>query len=232
MSKEEYFIEEVSDEIFDFKGTLLRILNYWPYFVVSITIALAIAFAKNYVDTPKYELETTLTIKEEKNPFLSSNVSLMFNWGGASDKIQTVITILQSRMHNEKVVKRLGFEVSMHRVERFKEVRLHYEASFYPIIKRANEQIVSSPLFVTIKNKDEYVIRIPEMESYSMFDFNSDKSRTIYQKFEEQTFTGRFDEWFETPFFSLLLTKNFVESNYPKGEEYKLQIYNYNTVVS
>ena len=45
-SKEEYFIEEVSDEVIDFKGILLRLFNYWPYFLVSVVIAITIAFVK------------------------------------------------------------------------------------------------------------------------------------------------------------------------------------------
>jgi len=230
--KEEYFIEEISDEFFDIKGTLLKMLNYWPYFVISISIALLFAFAKNYVTTPKYEMEATVTINEEENPFLSSNVSLMFNWGGASDKIQTVITILKSRMHNEKVVKRLGFEVALHRIERFKEIKLHEKAPFHPIIDQSKEQIVSSPLFITIKSNNEYVVRLPELESYSVFNFMNDDSRRIYDNYEEQLFTGKFNEWHETPFFKILLTKNFKDSNYPKGAEYRMQILNYNTVVS
>jgi hypothetical protein len=50
--------------------------------------------------------------KEESNPLFTSNTSLVFNWGGTSDQVQTITTTLQSRSHNELVVDKLQFYIN------------------------------------------------------------------------------------------------------------------------
>ena len=230
--KEEYFIEEVNEDLFDIKGVLLKLLSKWAYFAISIGIALIIAFAKNYVSVPTYELSTVVAIKEEKNPFLSSNVSLMFNWGGASDKTQMVITILKSRTHNEKVVKKLGLESVVFRSERFKDIRLFDNAPFKSEIDRDYPQLVSTPLLINIDNEKEYTITIAEMETYSLYNFNNEESSFIDKSNDETKIKGTFNEWLITPYFKIKLNKKFKSNNFSSKTNYKVYIFNFNSVVS
>lgn len=96
---------------FDFKGLINRILGYWYWFVISWIIAFTIAYQTNVRKQKVYALDTTIAVKEENNPFFTSNTSLVFNWGGTSDQVQNMMTTIKSRTHNEMVVERLEYYV-------------------------------------------------------------------------------------------------------------------------
>ncbi len=94
---------------FDFKGFLFKLVRFWPLFVVSLGIAFAAARYINVRKLPVYQMSNLVSIKDDQNPFFTSNTSLTFNWGGTTDKVNTSVITLRSRTHNEKVVERLQF---------------------------------------------------------------------------------------------------------------------------
>ncbi|MFZ4671586.1 MAG: polysaccharide biosynthesis tyrosine autokinase [Flavobacterium sp.] len=89
---------------FDFKGFLIKTLSYWKLFIVGLIITFSIAHQVNIRKQKIYGIESTISIQDENNPFFTSNTSLVFNWGGTSDKVQMVSTTLKSRSHHELVV--------------------------------------------------------------------------------------------------------------------------------
>ena len=97
---------------FDFKGFLIKIGSYWMWFIVSLLIAFTIAYEVNIRKEKIYEMQTLISVKEESNPLFTSTTSLVFNWGGTSDQVQTISTTLQSRSHNELVVDKLQYYIS------------------------------------------------------------------------------------------------------------------------
>lgn len=104
---------EIKDKqhFFDFRGFLMKMLRYWPLFLISIGIAFYIAYYINVRKETFYRLSNMITVKDDQNPFFTSNTSLTFNWGGTTDKVQTGLIFLKSRSHNEKVVEELQFYV-------------------------------------------------------------------------------------------------------------------------
>ena len=96
---------------FDFKGFLIKTLSYWKWFAVGLIIAFSIAHQVNVRKQKIYGIETTIAVQDENNPFFTSNTSLVFNWGGTSDKVQMISTTLKSRSQNEIVVDKLQFYV-------------------------------------------------------------------------------------------------------------------------
>ena len=96
---------------FDFKGFIIKTASYWRWFLVSWLVSFLIAYNVNIRKEKIYELDTTISIKEENNPFFTSNTSLVFNWGGTSDQVQGLASTLKSRSHNELVVDSLKYYV-------------------------------------------------------------------------------------------------------------------------
>ena len=82
---------------FDIKEYLYKIASYWKLFAVTVVIALVIAKIVNTTSQKVYKLKTLITVSDEQNPLFSSSTNIAFNWGGPSDKVETIITILQSR---------------------------------------------------------------------------------------------------------------------------------------
>jgi succinoglycan biosynthesis transport protein ExoP len=146
---------------FDFKGFLIKILSYWKWFLVSILIALMIAYQVNIRKEKIYEIETLISVKEETNPLFTSNTSLVFNWGGASDQIQTISTTLQSRSHNELVVDKLQFYIDYLVQGEYNLVDAYGAVPFYVDIDKKQGQVAGNVIGIKFISENEYEIRIP-----------------------------------------------------------------------
>lgn len=109
MSKNSIIEQENS---LDVKYYLFTVLGYWQLFLVSIIISLIVARFMNGYNQKRYSLNTLISVKEESNPLFSSGTYLTFNWGGASDLLETTKITINSRTHNEKVVDSLQFYIN------------------------------------------------------------------------------------------------------------------------
>lgn len=96
----------------DIKSYLLKVFSYWKLFALSVIISLAFAKYKNMMGTNSYKISSLITIDEKSNPMLNSSTNISFNWGGASNMVESVKADFRSRTHNEKVVSSLQFYIN------------------------------------------------------------------------------------------------------------------------
>ena len=115
---------------FDIKEYLYKIAGYWKLFAVVIIMALVIAKIVNVTSQKVYNLKSLITVSDEQNPLFSSSTNIAFNWGVPSDKVETIITILQSRTHNEKVVDQLNFTLDYFEDGTFRKVDVYGRTPF------------------------------------------------------------------------------------------------------
>lgn len=141
---------------FDFKGFLLRAVRYWYVILGCILIALGIAYYINLRAQRLYKLETLITIKEEQNPFFTSTLNLTFNWGGASDKVETIKTILGSRAHNEEVVRLLQLYVHYKKQGQFRLEDIYTQAPFRVTLNESGEQLMNIPLKIEFLDETSF----------------------------------------------------------------------------
>ena len=146
---------------FDFKGFLIKIGSYWKWFLVSLIITFTIAYQTNIRKGKIYGMETLISVKEENNPFFTSNTSLVFNWGGTSDQVQTISTTLQSRSHNELVVDKLQYYISYLAQGKYKLEDAYGAVPFYVAIDKSKGQIAGALISIKFFSENEYEIRIP-----------------------------------------------------------------------
>ncbi|WP_163407821.1 exopolysaccharide transport family protein [Flavobacterium ajazii] len=171
---------------FDFKGFLLKIAGYWKLFLVSLIISFAIAYQVNIRKEKIYAMKTLISIKEESNPFFTSNTSLVFNWGGISDQVSGISTILQSRSHNELVVDKLQFYVDYLEKGQYNMLDVYGAVPFYVNIDKTKPQLIGTLISVKFLSPNEYEIRIPfQSSSVSLFTYsNNSYSNTFVQPVE------------------------------------------------
>ena len=96
---------------FDIKEYFFKIIDHWKLFVVTITFRTSHSQYRQRRSQKIYKLASVITVKDEQNPLFTSSTNIAFNWGRPSDKVETIITILQSRTHNEKVVEKLNSNI-------------------------------------------------------------------------------------------------------------------------
>ncbi|MFB3389203.1 polysaccharide biosynthesis tyrosine autokinase [Flavobacterium sp. LAR06] len=171
---------------FDFKGFILKILSYWKWFLASLIIAFTIAYQVNIRKEKIYGMKTMISIKEESNPFFTSNTSLVFNWGGISDQVNGISTILQSRSHNELVVSKLQFYIDYFTQGKYNLVDSYGAVPFYIDIDKSKGQLANVLIRIKFLSPNEYEIRVPfEQNSVSLINYSDNLySRTAVQPVE------------------------------------------------
>ncbi len=145
---------------FDFKGFLIKTGSYWKWFLFGLAVALTIAYQINIRKQKIYSLETTIAVKEQENPLFTSNTSLVFNWGGTSDQVQTIATTLKSRSHNELVVDKLDFFIDYQQEQEYYTKDVYGSTPFFVKMDKSKNQLLDVPIHLVFVSPSEYQIKI------------------------------------------------------------------------
>ncbi|CAA9200623.1 exopolysaccharide transport family protein [Flavobacterium collinsii] len=217
---------------FDFKGFLLKIASYWKLFLVSLIIAFAIAYQVNVRKEKIYGMQTLVSIKEERNPFFTSNTSLVFNWGGVSDQVNGITTVIQSRSHNELVIDKLQFYIDYLVQGKYNLVDSYGAVPFYVKIDKTKGQLANTLIGIKFLSPNEYEIRIPfEGNSASLITYsNNTYSNTAIQP-KEYTRRCKVGEQIGLPFLNWSLQINDNPGFYT-GNEYFVRFNDFDGTVS
>ena len=217
---------------FDFKGFLLKILSYWKWFLLTVSIALFIAYQVNIRKEKIYAIETLISIKEETNPLFTSNTSLTFNWGGASDQIQTISTTLQSRSHNELVVAKLQYYIDYLVQGKYNLEDAYGAVPFYLDIDKKQGQLAGNLIGIKFLSENEYEIRIPfEGVSASLIHYSDNSYSTTAVQEGEFIKKYKVGEQVKLPFLNWKLQIKDNPGSY-KGNEYFVQFNDFDGTVS
>ena len=217
---------------FDFKGFIFKIASYWKWFLVSLIICFTVAYQVNIRKEKIYAMQTLISIKEESNPFFTSNTSLVFNWGGISDQVSGISTILQSRSHNELVVGKLQFYIDYLEQGKYNLIDAYGAIPFYVVIDKSKGQLAGTLISIKFLSENEYEIRIPfSGNSVSLITYsNNSYSNTAVQPVE---FVKRYKvgEQVSLPFLNwkLQITDN---PGFYKGKEYFVRFNDFDGTVS
>ncbi|MGL2964591.1 polysaccharide biosynthesis tyrosine autokinase [Flavobacterium sp. RSB2_4_14] len=146
---------------FDFKGFLIKTISYWKWFVIGLIITFSIAHQVNVRKQKIYGIETTIAVQEENNPLFTANTSLVFNWGGTSDKVQMISTTLRSRSHNELVVDKLQFYTDYLKQTKYFLQDVYGQVPFKITIDKSQNQLYGQFIKVKMLSNATYRITIP-----------------------------------------------------------------------
>lgn len=217
---------------FDFKGFLIKIGSYWKWFLLSLLVTFTIAYEVNIRKEKIYGMETLISVKEENNPFFTSNTSLVFNWGGTSDQVQTISTTLQSRSHNELVVDKLQYYIGYLVKGKYNVVDAYGAVPFYVNIDKKKGQIAGSLIGIKFLSENVYEIRIPfENNSVSLVTYSDNSYRKTAVAVGEFVKRYKVGEQVSLPFLNWKLQ---IKDNpgFYKGNEYFVQFNNFDETVS
>ncbi len=149
-----------SQNNFDFRAFFTKIAGHWLWFLISLIIAFTIAYQVNVRKQKIYGVATTVSYKEESNPFFTANTSLVFNWGGTSDQVQNITSTLKSRSHNEMVVRQLDYYVQYLRQGKYNLEDAYGEVPFHLVINKNKPQLLGALMTVKFVNSNEYQLSI------------------------------------------------------------------------
>ena len=200
--------ENVRENLSDIKGYFFRVLSNWRLFLITIPIALAVAYYVNISTERIYSLHSTIAVKEKQNPLFSTGTNIAFNWGGVSDKVESIRRVLSSRSHNEKVVRELEYYIDYLRQGRFRVEDVYGDTPF--LVKLKTDKFQFTNTIITIEFIDNYRFKLSidfgEESKVSMINYQNNKTH-IYDV-TTPTFSQEYklDELIDLPFLNFTLT--------------------------
>ena len=217
---------------FDFKSFLFKTLSYWKWFLLGLLISFAIAHQVNIRKQKIYGIETTIAIQEENNPFFTSNTSLVFNWGGTSDKVQMVSTTLKSRSHNEIVVNKLQYYIDYYKQTKYFLQDVYGEVPFKVTLDKKQAQLYNKFIIVKMIASDTYQITIPfESNTAEVINYYSNRKDLVSVKNKEFKAVYKIGQEVNLPFLHWKLDlANFDSSNFK--EEVIIRFNSFDNTVS
>jgi uncharacterized protein involved in exopolysaccharide biosynthesis len=111
--------EEELSSFFDLKNLTLKLVLYWPWFVVSIIACIILALVYLRFQVPVYSINGSVIIKEDKTKGRSASIQnaspmALMDLGSFSmtNNFNNEVEILQSRTLIKKVVSNLGLYIN------------------------------------------------------------------------------------------------------------------------
>ncbi len=233
MTKLDKSILDIEDiKSFDVKEYIFKVASHWKLFLIVLFFALSITFFVNKRKQRIYSLSSIITVKEESNPLFTSNTNIAFNWGGPSDKVETIITILKSRTHNEKVVKKLKYYVNYLEEGSFRLEDVYGKTPFNIQLDSTRSHLLNVPIKLKFLDTDKVVVSTElETEEASVIDYRDNSIESLV--FNTKNFEKSFDinQVIELPFIKFRVIKKYPEMALP-NKEYYILLKNFNATVS
>ncbi len=176
---------------FDFKGFLVKTASYWKWFLLGLIICFTIAHQVNVRKQKIYSLDTTIAVKEQDNPLFTNNTSLIFNWGGASDQVQSIATTIRSRSHNEIVVDRLNFFIDYLQEQKYFTQDVYGNCPFALEIDKSNFQLLHHPITINFIDNSTFTLQV-EFDSDRANVYNYTINKTDFINVKKEVFKSKF----------------------------------------
>jgi polysaccharide biosynthesis transport protein len=217
---------------FDFKSYLIKASSYWKWFVLSIAICSAIAYYTNIRKQKIYSLESSIGVNEEDNPLFTSNTSLVFNWGGTSDKVSTIATTLKSRTHNEVVVDKLNYYIDYLQEKKYFTQSIYGSCPFEVKIDKQKLQLLGTPIKIKFISEQVYQITVDfGANETSVCNYSTKTTSTVGVTTGIFSKKYRVGESVNLPFLNWKLDLK-TTSTLLKGQEFIVKFNDFNSVVS
>lgn len=218
---------------FDFKGFLFRVIGYWKWFVLSLIITFVYAYNVNIRKESMYGMESLIVVEDQNNPFFTSNTSLVFNWGGTSDKVQTIITSLKSRSHNEIVVDKLQYYIKYLKQGEYFFKDAYGEVPFYVEIDKNKGQLFSRLIKIKFISPTQYQLSVDfgEETSASLIQYSDISIKPVNVSGGEFKKTFKINENVDLPFLKMKLIIKPEAFDFA-NQEYFIRFDDFNQTVS
>lgn len=200
-------INNSQENINDIKSYIFRILNNWKWFLVTIPLGLIIAYYINLSTQKKYSINSTIAIKEMQNPLFSASTNIAFNWGGVSDKVESIRRVIKARSHNEQVVNELEFYIKYLRKGRFRTEDAYGDTPFVVRLEPNTFQLLNNPIKIDFIDNTRFKLEINFEDSEVVKITNYDRDLIYKYDVENPLISKEFElnEPIKLPFLNITL---------------------------
>ena len=208
MANEKAYIPQQNNEEqgVDIKQLIFTAIHHWYLFAIFVVAALAICFVVNRYSTKVYQTSGTVLIKEGRNNYDPTAIMTTMNFGNMQN-IDNEIAILKSYSLTDRVVKKMGLEVTYLEKGRISTVEMYKSAPFLVEIERSIPQTVGLTYEVTFLDNGNIRLHA-EGEGYSKYDYILCK-QTESDPYAKIDLTGEYKqgEWIDNGYNHIRITK-------------------------
>ena len=153
----------------DIKQVIFVALSHWYLFVIFVVAALAIGFVINRYSTKVYQTSGTLLINDERNHYDATAIMTSMSFGNTQN-IDNEIAILTSYTLTDRVVKKMGIEVTYYEKGRITNTEMYKNAPFNVEFERSVPQAVGVTYAVTFLENGNFTL-YASGEGYNKYDY-------------------------------------------------------------
>lgn len=225
----EDYLEEAEVQSFNAKDYLLRYFKFWPYFLLSITLALAAAFVANKFVTPQYKVESKFLIKEDNpNAGILDLTGLATGKRYSSDQMSNESITMKSKPMARGALERLDFDVEYFSTDLQIPIEVYKSAPIEVEVDWKHPQLTETIINITWDSPTSYVLDLPE-DLYNRYSPETGRTVEIPKPFLRMK-AFPFGEWLEVDDLRIKVSLN-EKYNTPSGE-YIIKIRSQNSLVS
>ena len=138
----------------DIKQLLFTALHYWYLFVIAVAVALVVGFFVNRYSTKVYQTSGTVLIKEGHSGYDATSIMTSSSFGSYQN-IDNEIAVLKSYSLKDRVVKKMGIEVTYLEKGRVSTTEMYKTAPFLVEFERSVPQAVGLSYEVILSDDDK-----------------------------------------------------------------------------
>ncbi|MEO7292970.1 MAG: Wzz/FepE/Etk N-terminal domain-containing protein, partial [Ginsengibacter sp.] len=113
---------------------ITKYLPYWPVFLLTMAVAIGLAYTYIHFTTPIYEANATLIIKDEKKGNEDSKLTESLDQISSKKTVENEVEVIQSRKLMYDVVKNLGLYAPIYEQGKFKALSAYTKS---PVVIQA-----------------------------------------------------------------------------------------------
>ena len=219
--QENIYNPELREESVDYKSILLKFFRYWYFFMLSILIALAIAYFFNKFSTPVYEISSRMLINDPKKVDPQTMIG-MGSYSRIQNNIQNEIVVIKSYSVVNRTIKKLNFYVSYFAEESFKTTELYKISPVRVVFDSVVPQPIGLDFFIAPTGNNEFELTATgENIRYYNYEAHEVVQANVLPLLDYSA-RHRFGEKIETPYFSFTIEKTpLYEPDISEGAEYR-----------
>lgn len=142
----------------DLRTVLMRYARHWKWFVLSLLLAGAGAYAYLMFQTPIYRTSASLLIKDDKKGLSEDNILKEMDIFTPKKVVENEMEILKSYALMDKVVNTLGLDVRYYRPTQFGKEEIFNKLPIRLVVERGNSALYNTELEVTLAGPDKVSI--------------------------------------------------------------------------
>ncbi|UFH56361.1 tyrosine-protein kinase family protein [Spirosoma sp. KNUC1025] len=143
-----------SDKPMNLKIMVMRYVRNWPWFILSICIAVAAAYVYSLYQKPIYRVQTSLLIKDDKKGLSEENILKEMDIFTPKKVIENETEILRSFPLMQHVVTELGIDVRYFYPSSFINEEIYSESPIRLVVEKPNPSLYKNELSLTVVNRN------------------------------------------------------------------------------